>query len=91
MTFPESSGWFRFVRRITKDCVRGSIQIEVPVQPVWPYEPAGKRSPRFEANEVATSHPRARRSPSPNERGRVMAATPAGERTGAPPFSIAIA
>ena len=49
ITFPDSSGWLRFVRRMTTVRVSGSIQRDVPVQPVWPKEPAGKRSPRFDA------------------------------------------
>ena len=42
------------VRIMEKESVKGSIQIEVPVKPVWPYEPSGKISPR---NEVEIYQP----------------------------------
>jgi len=35
LTLPPE-GWFRLVSRMTKSSRGGSIQIEVPVQPVWP-------------------------------------------------------
>lgn len=76
---PLSSGWFRFERRITNVRVSGSSHIDVPVQPVCPNEPGGKRSPREVENEVETSQPRARTSRSPYTRGLVSSAIVAGE------------
>ena len=43
---PCPSGWTRLERRMTNVRELGSIQSEVPVNPVWPKEPGGKRSPR---------------------------------------------
>jgi hypothetical protein len=36
MTLPSSVGWFRFESRMTKVRENGSIQRDVPVQPVCP-------------------------------------------------------
>src|ERR1019366_2751214 len=47
VTSPAPSGCTRLDRKITKTLVAGSIQIDVPVKPVWPNEPMGRKSPRF--------------------------------------------
>ena len=47
MTSPLPSGWTRLERKTTKLSEAGSIQSDVPVKPVCPKEPTGKRSPRF--------------------------------------------
>ncbi len=47
-TSPLPSGWTRFDRNTTNVSVAGSIQIDVPVKPVWPNEPSGNSSPRFD-------------------------------------------
>ena len=44
---PLPSGWTRFERMTTNNLVAGSIQIDVPVNPVWPNEPTGSSSPRL--------------------------------------------
>src|SRR5687767_15669634 len=38
--------------------------MDVPVNPVWPNEPSGNNSPRFDENEVFISHPSPRVAPS---------------------------
>jgi hypothetical protein len=82
------SGWTRFERKTTNVSLAGSIQSEVPVKPVWPNEPAGKRSPRLVEKDVCKSQPRPRAPPSSVTcRGRVISATPSGERTRAPSYS----
>ena len=47
---------------ITAVRLEGSIQSDVPVKPVWPTPPAGKRSPRLETIFDWTSQPSARRA-----------------------------
>ncbi len=47
VTSPLPSGCTRFDRNTTNSRVAGSIQIDVPVNPVWPKEPTGNSSPRF--------------------------------------------
>src|SRR5580704_10849145 len=42
--------------------VVGSIHNEVPVNPVWPNEPTGKRSPRLLENGESMSQPNPRRA-----------------------------
>jgi hypothetical protein len=61
--------------------VRGSIQSDVPVNPVCPKEPIGSSSPRLEENDESRSHPSVRtfRSPGPLT-GVVILATVRGER-----------
>ncbi len=87
-TSPLPSGWTRFERKTTKVSLAGSTQIEVPVKPVWPKEPAGKRSPRLDENVVLTSQPRPRAPPSSVTcRGRVISETPSGERMRTPLYS----
>jgi hypothetical protein len=54
------SGCTRFDRNTTNISVAGSIQIEVPVKPVWPKEPMGSSSPRFDENVESMSQPRPR-------------------------------
>ncbi len=41
-------GWTRLVSRMTNSSRAGSIQIEVPVKPVWPKEAAEKKAPAEE-------------------------------------------
>ena len=65
MTLPPPSGWTRLVRMTTNTPVVGSIHSDVPVQPEWPNEPSGNRSPRTLEYGVSTSQPMARRSRSP--------------------------
>src|SRR6266536_1566764 len=52
-TSPLPSGCTRLLRKTTNISVAGSIQIEVPVKPVWPNEPSGNKSPRFVEKLVA--------------------------------------
>ena len=47
IALPAPSGWLRAERTTTNVSVTGSSHIDVPVQPVWPKEPRGKRSPRL--------------------------------------------
>src|SRR5271156_5588886 len=47
---------------MTKVSLAGSIQIDVPVKPVWPNEPSGKTSPRGEEYCESISQPRPRRA-----------------------------
>ena len=65
LTLPLPSGWTRLERKITAVSEGGSIQIDVPVKPVWP-KPAvlENRSPRLPEYAVATSQP-SERNPSP--------------------------
>src|SRR2546423_8794112 len=73
---------------MTNDCVAGSIQIDVPVNPVWPNEHNGKMSPRFNEKLVAISQPSPRAEPSSDTaRGRVIAATVIGLKILTPPYS----
>ena len=48
VTSPLPSGCTRFERKTTQVFVSGSIQSDVPVKPVWPNEPSGSSSPRFD-------------------------------------------
>ncbi len=48
VTSPLPSGCTRFDRKMMNTRVAGSIQIDVPVNPVWPNEPIGRNSPRFD-------------------------------------------
>jgi hypothetical protein len=48
----------------TNVCETGSIHTLVPVNPVWPNDPSGNSSPRFEENDVLMSHPSPRVAPS---------------------------
>ncbi len=54
-------GWTLLDSSTTYVFVTGSIQREVPVKPVWPNEPTGKSSPRFEEKGESMSKPRPRR------------------------------
>ncbi len=62
VTLPPPAGCTRLDRNTTNVSDAGSIQSEVPVKPVWPYEPTGNRSPRFEEYRESMSHPSPRRS-----------------------------
>src|SRR5206468_4283656 len=48
VTLPLPSGWTRLLRKMTADSLPGSIQMDVPVKPVWPkLLPDGKALPRL--------------------------------------------
>src|ERR1051325_3376963 len=84
-TSPLPSGCTRLLRKITKELLAGSIQIDVPVNPVWPNDPSGKRSPLFEEKVVARSQPSPRAAPvSETARGRVIVAMVLGLTTRTP-------
>ena len=92
VTSPLPSGWTRFDRNTTNISVAGSIQSDVPVKPVWPNDPIGSSSPRFEENDESTSQPSARVfGSSPGVDGLIIFSTPSGDRMRAPlcepPFS----
>ena len=57
VTSPFPSGWTRFDRKMTNISVAGSIQMDVPVKPVWPNDPIGSSSPRLEENVESMSQP----------------------------------
>ena len=81
VTSPEPSGWRRFDRKMTNTRLAGSIQIEVPVNPVWPNDPSGKNSPRFAEYDESTSQPKPRTFGSPaGVAGDVMRLTVSGAR-----------
>src|SRR6185503_3079858 len=71
-------GWTRLLRKTMKVSLAGSIHIEVPVKPVWPKLPIGKRSPRLAEKPVAMSQPTPRAKPSlalpPDTRASVILA-----------------
>ena len=48
VTSPDPSGCTRLARDTMYIRVAGSIQSDVPVKPVWPNEPSGNSSPRFD-------------------------------------------
>ena len=48
VTSPVPSGCTRFDMKITNRPVAGSIQTDVPVNPVWPNDPIGSSSPRLD-------------------------------------------
>ncbi len=60
VTSPLPSGCSRLDRKITNIRVAGSIHSDVPVNPVWPNDPSGSSSPRFDENAESTSQPSAR-------------------------------
>src|SRR4030095_4400289 len=57
VTSPPPSGWTRLERKMTNTRVAGSIQIDVPVNPVWPKEPSGSSSPPLERSEAHDALP----------------------------------
>src|SRR5947208_16620342 len=77
LMLPFACGWTRLLKKITAVSLPGSIQMLVPVNPVWPKLPKGKNSPRLDENEVCTSHPSARQ-PSLTDRGAIIRRTVAG-------------
>ena len=86
VTSPRPSGCTRFERNTTNTRDAGSIQSDVPVKPVWPNEPSGRNSPRFDEYDESTSQPRPRMLASPaGEAGAVMRSTASGESTRAVP------
>ena len=91
VTSPLPSGCTRFDRNTTNILVAGSIHSDVPVNPVWPNEPSGSSSPRFDENDESMSQPRPRTLRSPGGvAGVVIFATVSGDRMRvpwyAPPF-----
>ena len=85
VTSPFPSGCTRFERNTTNIPVVGSIHNDVPVKPVWPNDPTGRSSPRFDEYAESMSHPRPRTLRS---RGSVAAvvilATASGDRIRVP-------
>ncbi len=80
MTLPLPLGWTRLLRKITAVWLSGSIQIDVPVKPVWPkFLPRGNAWPRLREYPVSTSQPKARRPPGTG-RGVVISLTVSGFR-----------
>jgi len=75
---------------MTKSCRSGSIQIEVPVKPVWPKERGEKSVPAEEPSADLVSQPRARSEPGILAR-RVKSSTTSPETmrrpSSTPPFS----
>ena len=85
VTSPLPSGCTRFDRNTTNVFVTGSIQMEVPVKPVWPNDPMGSSSPRFDENDESMSQPSPRTFGSPGAlAGVVIFATVSGARMRAP-------
>ena len=85
VTSPLPSGCTRFERNTTNMSVVGSTHSDVPVKPVWPNEPSGRRSPRLDENDESMSHPRPRTLRSaPGVAGDVIFATASGDRTRVP-------
>ncbi len=60
VTSPRPSGCTRFDRNTTNTRVAGSIQSDVPVNPVWPNDPSGSNSPRLAEYDESMSQPRPR-------------------------------
>ena len=74
-------------KNTTNISLAGSIQIDVPVKPVWPNEPSGNSSPRLVEKLVLMSQPSPRVLPLLETiRGRVICATVKGESTRTPPY-----
>ncbi len=70
---------------MTNISVTGSIQIDVPVKPVWPNDPTGSSSPRLDENAESMSQPRPRVFVSRSgEAALVIFSTASGERTRVP-------
>ena len=94
VTSPLPSGCTRFERNTTNTRVAGSIQSDVPVNPVWPNDPSGSNSPRFAEYDESRSQPSPRTFGSPaGVAGDVMRATVSGDRmrvvpTAPPPSSM---
>jgi len=85
VTSPLPSGCTRLDRNTTKVCVSGSIQSDVPVKPVWPNDPIGSSSPRFDEKLESMSHPSPRTFGSPGAlAGVVIFATVSGARIRVP-------
>src|SRR6478735_7346963 len=72
--------------------VVGSIQIDVPVNPVCPNDPTGKRSPRFDENGESMSHPNPRNVDADGGcSGSLIFFTASDDNIPSPPFSRACA
>ena len=85
VTSPFPSGCTRLERKTTNNSLPGSSHSDVPVNPVWPNDPTGISSPRFDEKEESMSHPspRAFRSSAGVARD-VILATASGERMRTP-------
>src|SRR5260370_8934769 len=82
---PFARGWTALVKRMMYVCVVGSIQSEVPVNPVWPNDPTGSSSPRFDENGESISQPNPRRAVDVRGCcGVVIFMIASGDRTGPP-------
>ena len=82
VTSPVPSGCTRFDRKTMNTRVAGSIQIDVPVNPVCPNEPSGSSSPRLAEYDESRSQPSPRTFGSPaGVAGDVMRATVSGAST----------
>ncbi len=67
--------------RSRSSSTRDRATADVPVNPVWPYDPIGNSSPRFAENDESMSQPRPRTSAMPaGVAGDVISATVAGDR-----------
>src|SRR5215470_8221869 len=87
-TSPLPFGCTRLLKKIKNIWLEGSIQIDVPVNPVWPNEPSGKSSPRLLEKLVLMSQPSPRVLPVfETRRGRVISATDSGDKTRVPLYS----
>ena len=85
VTSPLPSGCTRFDRNTTNIRVAGSIHSDVPVKPVWPNDPTGSSSPRFEEYAESMSQPRPRTLRSADDvEGVVILATANGDRIRTP-------
>ena len=85
VTSPLPFGWTRFDRNTTKRRLDGSIQIDVPVNPVCPKDPIGSSSPRLAEKLESMSQPSPRTFVSrDDEAGVVIFATVSGDRTRTP-------
>jgi hypothetical protein len=85
VTSPFPSGCTRLDRKTTNVLVTGSIQMDVPVKPVWPNDPTGSSSPRFDEKLESMSHPSPRTFGSPGApAGVVIFAMLSGARIRAP-------
>src|ERR1700730_14598621 len=80
IAFPFPRGCTELVNRMMYVWVVGSIHREVPVKPVWPNDPTGSRSPRFDENGESMSQPNPRSAGAVGGcSGRVIFSTASGE------------
>src|SRR5947209_17597365 len=90
IAFPFPRGCTAFVSRMMYECVVGSIHNDVPVNPVCPNDPTGKRSPRLDENGESISQPKPRSTGAEGGcSGRVILPTDSGDKIPPPPLSRA--